>query len=159
MVQSPENQARFSTSQLHQTLTIQPQLSPRTSLLTKQKTLWARIFLPKQALDAPLSDKKALPVVVYLHGGGFITSIGAASIVHHGFCSNLASHVQAIVISVEHRLAPEHRLTAAYDDAIEATHFIKNSDEVWFKEHADHSSCYVTGKSAGGNIAYNAGLR
>ncbi|KAL9392208.1 hypothetical protein Peur_016128 [Populus x canadensis] len=32
-----------------------------------------------------------------------------------------------------------HRLPAAYDDAIDATHFIKNSDEVWFKEHADYS--------------------
>jgi acetyl esterase/lipase len=73
-----------------------------------------------------LSDKKALPVVVYLHGGGFITSIGAASIVyHHGFCSNLASHLQAIIMSVEYHLAPEHRLPAASDDAIEATHFIK----------------------------------
>jgi len=72
-----------------------------------------------------LSDKKALPVVVYLHGGGFITSIGAASIVYHGLCSNLASHVQAIVISVEHRLAPEHRLPTASGDAMEATHIIK----------------------------------
>jgi acetyl esterase/lipase len=107
-----------------------------------------------------LSDKKALPVVVYLHGGGFITSTGAASIVYHGFCSNLASHLQAIVMSVEYRLAPERRLPAASDDAIEATHFIKkNSDEVWFKEHADYSSCYVMGKSAGGNIAKHAGLR
>jgi acetyl esterase/lipase len=105
-----------------------------------------------------LSDKKALPVVVYLHGGGFITSIGAASIVYHGFCSNLASHVQAIVMSVEYRLAPEHRLPAASDDAIEATHFIKNI-EVWFKEYADYSSCYVMGQSDGGNIAYHAGLR
>jgi len=90
-----------------------------------KKTLWARIFLPKQALDASLSDKKALPVVVYLHGGCFITSIGAASIVYHGLCSNLTSHVQAIVISVEHRLTPEHRLPAASCDAMEATHFIK----------------------------------
>lgn len=61
-------------------------------------------------------------------------------------------------MSVEYRLAPEHRLPAASDDAIEATHFIKNS-EVWFKEHADYSSCYVMGKSAGGNIAKHAGLR
>lgn len=61
-------------------------------------------------------------------------------------------------MSVEYRLAPEHRLPAASDDAIEATHFIKNS-EVWFKEHADYSSCYVMGQSDGGNIAYHAGLR
>eukprot|EP00258_Populus_trichocarpa_P039367 XP_024455386.1 probable carboxylesterase 120 [Populus trichocarpa] len=52
-------------------------------------------------------------------------------------------------MSVEYRLAPERRLPAASDDAIEATHFIKKN-EVWFKEHADYSSCYVMGQSDGG---------
>ncbi|KAL2948748.1 hypothetical protein AAZX31_20G140800 [Glycine max] len=70
----------------------------------------------------------------------------------------MANDTQSVVVSVDYRLAPEHRLPAAYEDSVEALHWIKSSNDPWLR-HADYSRCYLMGESAGGNIAYTAGLR
>ncbi|KAK2994272.1 hypothetical protein RJ640_022925 [Escallonia rubra] len=117
---------------------------------------WLRIYLPLEALDSSSITK--LPLIVYYHGGGFVF-MSAASTVTHSFCNELAAQTVAIVVSVEYRLAPEHRLPAAYDDAVEALHYIKATQDEWLTEYADFSNCFLMGTSAGGNIAYHAGLR
>ncbi|KAI5444698.1 hypothetical protein KIW84_013102 [Lathyrus oleraceus] len=86
--------------------------------------------------------------------------LNAASTIFHDFCFNMAKNLVAVVVSVEYRLAPEHRLPAAYEDAVEALHWIKtNQSDDWLKNHVDYSNVFLMGSSAGGNIAYNAGLR
>ena len=114
----------------------------------------ARIFLPRKALE----HTSKLPLIVYFHGGGFIL-FSAASDFLHSYCSNLANDVNSIVVSVDYRLAPEHRLPAAYDDAMEAMHWIKNQSDDWLRNYADYSNCHIMGSSAGGNIAYQTCLR
>ncbi|KAK3022805.1 hypothetical protein RJ639_046907 [Escallonia herrerae] len=89
---------------------------------------WLRIYLPREALDSSSITK--LPLIVYYHGGGFVF-MSAASTVTHSFCNELAAQTVAIVVSVEYRLAPEHRLPAAYDDAVEALHHIKATQDEW----------------------------
>ncbi|OMP09770.1 Alpha/beta hydrolase-3 [Corchorus olitorius] len=116
----------------------------------------ARIFLPKQALN-PISPNK-LPLLVYFHGGGFIIC-SLDFTMFHEFCSNIASELQVIVVSAGYRLAPEHRLPAAYDDAMEALHLIKTIPDDWLRDYADYSNCFLMGSSAGGNMAYQVGLR
>ena len=118
---------------------------------------WARIFLPREALDSSSLANK-LPLVVYYHGGGFIL-LSADMVIFHDSCSDLAKTVPAVVISVDYRLAPEHRLPAAYDDGVEALHWIKTTQEQWLRNYADLSNCFLMGSSAGGNIAYHVGLR
>ncbi|XP_028773250.1 carboxylesterase 1-like [Neltuma alba] len=118
------------------------------------KHTWVRIFLPRNAL----SSQKKLPLVVFFHGGGFIV-LSAGSTMFHDFCFNMADDLGAVVVSVEYRLAPEHRLPAAYDDAMEALHWIRTRPDDWLGHYADYSECYLMGSSAGGNIAYFAGLR
>ncbi|XP_010272622.1 PREDICTED: carboxylesterase 1 [Nelumbo nucifera] len=135
-------------------------------LNTTNKT-WLRIYRPRRLPPSFSSSSGKLPLIVYYHGGGFI--IGAAAWnIFHDFCSNLAAELPALVISVEYRLAPEHRLPAAYEDAVEVLHFIKNQlellnekseQEEWLRELGDCSQCFLMGSSAGGNIAYHAGLR
>ncbi|XP_058739935.1 carboxylesterase 1-like [Vicia villosa] len=116
----------------------------------------ARIFLPRKTLNPSSSSK--LPLIVYFHGGGFIF-FSAASDFFHDLCSNLANDVNSIVVSIDYRLAPEHRLPAAYDDAMDALHWIKTRPDEWLRKYADYSNCYIMGGSAGANIAYHTGLR
>ncbi|TWG07391.1 alpha/beta hydrolase [Saccharopolyspora dendranthemae] len=93
------------------------------------------------------SDRTGLPVLVYFHGGGWVLGDLES---HDGLARTLANAVGAIVISVDYRLAPEHRYPAAVEDAYSAT--------VWAAAHAeeiggDASRLAVVGDSAGGNLA------
>ncbi|KAI4351845.1 hypothetical protein L6164_006154 [Bauhinia variegata] len=135
-----------------------------SAVLSKDLTLnpntktWLRIFLPRKALDHSLSSSTKLPTIVFYHGGGFIV-LSASTIGHHEFCCKLAELLPAVIVSVDYRLAPEHRLPAAYDDGAEALQWLKSTNEKWVREFADLSNCYLVGSSAGGNIAYHVGLR
>ncbi|KAH6835788.1 carboxyesterase 20 [Perilla frutescens var. hirtella] len=132
---------------------------PSNPVLTKdipinqQTGTWARLYLPTLA---PASTK--LPVILYYHGSGFVVSSAATSLFQK-FCSDIVLEIPAVMVSVEYRLAPEHRLPAAYDDGHEALHWLKASDDEWLIKYADLSKCYLMGSSAGGNIVYHVALR
>ncbi|KAF8039112.1 hypothetical protein BT93_B1612 [Corymbia citriodora subsp. variegata] len=118
------------------------------------RNTWARIYVPR---PSPPPGQK-LPLVVYYHGGGFVMCSPSESR-HHAFCSLMAAKLGAVVVSPSYRLAPEHRLPAAYDDAVEALRWVRNAEEEWLREGVDFSRCYLMGTSAGGNITYQVGLR
>ncbi|XP_021866337.1 carboxylesterase 1-like [Spinacia oleracea] len=127
--------------------------------LNTGKNTWVRLYLPiniSQPVSRPVT--KNLPIVVFSHGGGFII-MSTASPTFDSFLSNTASKLHALVVSIEYRLAPEHRLPAAYDDVLEGLHWVKEKKDDWVKNYANVSNCIVMGESAGGNIAYHVGLR
>ncbi|KAJ1402537.1 Alpha/Beta hydrolase fold [Sesbania bispinosa] len=158
----PNPNGTFTRLETHPQTPPSPDPTLPTPVLSKDLTInqskhtWARIYLPHKALDNPHHSK--LPLIVFYHGGGFIF-YSAASTYFHDFCVNMAKNTQSVVVSVDYRLAPEHRLPAAYEDSVEALHWIKTSNDPWLTRHADYSRCYLMGESAGGNIAYFAGLR
>jgi acetyl esterase len=93
------------------------------------------------------SESSPSPVVVFFHGGGFV--MGDLD-THDGTCRQHAVGADAVVVSVDYRLAPEHPYPAAVEDAWAAT--------LWIAEHAvefgaDAARMAVAGDSAGGNIA------
>jgi len=101
-----------------------------------------RLYRP--AGSAP-SD--TLGVLVWFHGGGWVIGSVEGS---DGTCRSLANRSGAAVVSVEYRLAPEHRFPAAVEDCWAATG--------WVADHAgqlgvDPSRVAVGGDSAGGNLA------
>nr|GMD42101.1 carboxylesterase 1-like [Ipomoea batatas] len=123
--------------------------------INESKSTWARIILPRKAVDSQPISK--LPLILYFHGGGFIVcKVDTPNF--QDFYRHIATEVSAVVVSVEYRRAPEHRLPAAYDDCMEALYWIKNSDDEWLAKYVDFSRCFLMGTSAGGNIAYRVGL-
>ncbi len=103
----------------------------------------ARVYTPK----APRLAGGLAPCLVFFHGGGWV--IGDLDS-HDVVCRKLADEGQLIVISVDYRLAPEHKFPAAVDDAIAATKWIAaNAKQLG----VDAERLTVGGDSAGGNLA------
>src|ERR1700733_13806913 len=103
----------------------------------------ARVYTPVKLRKA---DDLA-PCLVFFHGGGWV--IGNLDS-HDVVCRKLADEGQLIVISIDYRLAPEHKFPAAVNDVVAAT--------TWIADHAkqlgiDASRLVVGGDSAGGNLA------
>ncbi|XP_019186272.1 PREDICTED: carboxylesterase 1-like [Ipomoea nil] len=124
--------------------------------INQSKNTWARVILPRQALDSPRQSK--LPLILFFHGGGFVVA-GVDEPSFQDFYRAMATEISAAVVSVSYRRAPEHRLPAAYDDCLEALHWVKNTDDEWLRNSVDFSRCFIMGESAGGNLAYRVGLR
>src|SRR5688572_18730753 len=59
-------------------------------------------------------DDERGPAIVYFHGGGWVVGSIAT---HDGYCRALANAARAVVVSVDYRLAPEHKFPAAAEDA------------------------------------------
>ncbi|XP_051126148.1 2-hydroxyisoflavanone dehydratase-like [Andrographis paniculata] len=115
-----------------------------------------RLHLPK--LTSPPPPEK-LPILLYFHGGGFCVE-SAFSFLHHRYTTTLSAAATAVVVSVEYRLAPEHPLPAAYDDAWAALTWIAaGNNHPWIAGHGDLTRLFVGGDSAGGNIAHNLLIR
>jgi len=95
---------------------------------------------------SPESDSPS-PALIYFHGGGWVLGDLES---HDHVCRALANSVPCTVISVDYRLAPEHKFPAAVDDSYAATE--------WIVAHAgdlgiDAARIAVGGDSAGGNLA------
>ncbi|CAN6204693.1 unnamed protein product [Urochloa humidicola] len=124
----------------------------------------ARLYLPPG-----VEPGKRLPVVVFFHGGAFLVHT-AASPLYHIYSAALAAAVPALVVSADYRLAPEHRLPAAYEDAFAALRAVAAAcrtdaagagadAEPWLAAHGDASRVVLAGDSAGANMAHNAAMR
>ena len=103
-----------------------------------------RIYTPEG--DGPF------PVVVYFHGGGW--TIGSIES-HDPVTRRMAFEAKAVVVSVEYRLAPEHKFPAAAEDSLAAFEWVaKNAASI----NGDPARLAVAGDSAGGNLAAVAAI-
>ncbi len=98
-------------------------------------------------LYAPSQER--LPVLLYFHGGGF--TVGSIA-THDTLCRVLSQRAGCAVVSVDYRLAPEHKFPTAADDAWDAFAFIagQGADGAL---NIDAARLAVGGDSAGGTLA------
>lgn len=102
----------------------------------------ARLYFPVEPHWA-----EPMPAIVYFHGGGFI--VGSVE-THDALCRIFAHDARCAVLSVDYRLAPEHRFPTAVHDAFDAF--------TWLHAHAaeyaiDPARLALAGDSAGGTLA------
>lgn len=101
-----------------------------------------RVYAPPD-----LGPGAVTPGVVYFHGGGWVTGSIAT---HHGLCSRIALGAACRVVSVDYRLAPEHRCPAAADDCLAAARWVlAHAEELGL----DSRRIALAGDSAGGNLS------
>jgi len=104
---------------------------------------FARVYKPVAAANSGA----ALPVVVYYHGGGWVI----ADVNTYDAAPRLLSkQLNAIVVSVEYRHAPEFKFPAQHDDAAAAYRWVLANAQSW---GGNPAKLAVAGESAGGNLA------
>ncbi|GAA1000521.1 alpha/beta hydrolase [Subtercola frigoramans] len=112
-------------------------------------TIPVRIYRPRASGDTSAGLPPApLPVVIYLHGGGW-TLFGGLDMCDW-LPSRVAARLGAVVVAVDYRLAPEHPFPAAVDDCYAALEWVSAND---VELGVDPNRLAVIGDSAGGNLS------
>lgn len=110
--------------------------------------LSAELVVPQRAADAGPA-----PVLLYFHGGGFV--VGSVR-THAALCRHLARLSGCAVLSLDYRLAPEHRFPTAVNDAFDALVWLRGAAE---RLGLDPARIAVGGDSAGGTLAVVTALQ
>ena len=150
----------FSTAEKIQTIrefrmTAFPQPPDRSDVLMEDRLVPGlegapqvpvRVYRPKANASAPRG------CVFEIHGGGFI--LGSIAMMDP-WCQKVAAELDAVVVSVEYRLAPEHPFPAGVEDCYAALCWTaRNAGELGI----DAARLAIAGQSAGGGIAAGAAL-
>ncbi|CCH00863.1 alpha/beta hydrolase domain-containing protein [Fibrella aestuarina BUZ 2] len=120
-------------------------ISERTITGADGAAIRAVIYTPRNATGP-------LPVIVYYHGGGWVI---ASPEVYEYSTLALAEEVGAVVVSVDYRLAPEHKFPTAHRDAFAAYKWVKNNAAAI---GGNPDKVAVAGESAGGNMAVTVSM-
>ncbi|EEQ86458.1 lipase [Blastomyces dermatitidis ER-3] len=129
-----------------------PALSPLSSTSSRLRNISLHFYTPSNYQTNSPGGRR-WPVIVNFHGGGF--TIGCATD-DCRWARIAVESTQAVFVSVDYRLAPEHPFPAAVDDGVDALLYLEANAQAF---SLDMSRVSVTGFSAGGNLAVTVPLR
>ena len=115
--------------------------------------LAARLYVPRSRVSAGSTTANESPLLVFLHGGGFMYGDLDS---HDAVCRFLAERADVRVLTVDYRIGPEHRFPAAVDDCWTAYQWVVEHAE---RLGADPERIGVGGDSAGGCLATVTAMR
>lgn len=133
----------------------------KTRDITIPSQLKARLYLPPDGArldaarldEAKLDELGPLPVMVYMHGGGWV--VGSIE-THDPFCRLLCEAAGVQILSLDYRLAPENPFPAALEDVLSAFAWtVQNAADLG----GDVRRILLGGDSAGANLAAVAANR
>ena len=139
-----------------------PGVEWKDAVYDASRGLRVRLYRPSPSSVAAGEEgsvNNKLPVLVHFHGGGYCIGsydqLGGADHLRR----RLAAELPAVVLSVQYRLAPEHRLPAAVEDAATFFAWLRGQADPWLAESADLARTFVSGVSAGANLAHHVVVR
>ncbi|KAJ3929115.1 MAG: Alpha/Beta hydrolase protein [Lentinula lateritia] len=129
-------------------------ISISSKLASKPGKIPLHFYVPESYnSDETTQTKRVFPVVINFHGGGF--TIGRATD-DARWARAVVHYADAIVVSVDYRLAPEHPFPIAIEDGVDATlYLIEHAEELKIDPHR----IAYSGFSAGGNMSFSVPIR
>ena len=103
--------------------------------------------IPVRLYEPVRAGAAAGPLLVFMHGGGFIAGSIAT---HDGICRALAEHSGVRILSVDYRLSPEHRFPAAIEDGVAVLQAVAATPSQF---GFDGERLAIGGDSVGANLA------
>lgn len=97
-------------------------------------------------IDTGKMSDNTYPVILYIHGGGFVTESVES---YNRVCWNLAKHTQHVVVSVDYPLAPEHKFPTQVEDCYAAAKAVYLDKTIL---NVEPERITIMGDSAGGNM-------
>ncbi len=119
------------------------QLMARSTGTTFERRAPAGLWPGGEVVSWPARTEQA-PVVLYLHGGGYIA---CSPETHRSLVGSIVRRIRGLAYVPQYRLAPEHPFPAALDDALAAYRYLLEHEQV------DPRHLVIAGDSAGGGLA------
>lgn len=106
-----------------------------------------RIYMPnEEAMTRAFRNSNTYPILLFIHGGGWVTESVET---YNRICARMSQSTNHIVISIEYRLAPEHRFPVPLEDCYAVAKAIFEGKYIL---DIDPERITVIGDSAGGNL-------
>ncbi len=125
-----------------------------TKVYNKDYEVPVRLYFPsEEMMKEGLSEGAALPVILFFHGGGWVTESVET---YDRVCARMSQSTGQVVASVEYRRAPEHPFPVPLEDCYAAAKALYTNRSIL---HTDPEKITVMGDSAGGNLAAAVALK